>query len=88
MKDIYLKAIETIYRLLAGGDAYDLIVATANSLMREDKTNDEKRAMVKAAVMPIIRSWGKEILSAIIAFAVTSLKREMEKRLEEAQNGR
>lgn len=77
MKSIYYTALESLYRMIAGGQAYDLIVSTATSLMSEDRTNDEKRRMVKNAVMPFIRSWGKDILSAIIAFAVTSIKLEI-----------
>ncbi len=78
METILQKALEAIYKIMAGGDAYDLIVETATILMGEDKTNDEKRQLVKDAVMPILNDLGKAFLSAIIAFAVASIKAQME----------
>ena len=78
METILQKALEAIYKIMAGGDAYDLIVETATILMGEDKTNDEKRQLVKDAVSPILNDLGKAFLSAIIAFAVASIKAQME----------
>ncbi len=77
METILQKALEAIYKIMAGGDAYDLIVETATILMGEDKTNDEKRQLVKDAVSPILNDLGKAFLSAIIAFAVASIKAQM-----------
>lgn len=83
MNTILLTTLEIIYRGLASGKAYDLIVKTVSELMEEDLTNDEKRAKVKAAVMPIMRDFGKAWLSVIIAFAVKTVQLKIE-----AENGR
>lgn len=78
MNDIYMKALEAIYKIIAGENAYNLIVETATTLMDESYSNDEKRQMVKDAVMPLIKDFGKIMLSSIIAFAVSSIKAQME----------
>ena len=82
MNEIYMKALESIYKIITGGKAYDLIIETVSGLMDEDYSNDEKRQMVKDAVMPFVNEFGKAMLSAVIAFAVSSLKTQMEENVK------
>ena len=77
METVLQKALEAIYKMMIGGEAYDVVVLGVEALMDEDMTNDEKRQIVKDAVMPIAKELGKAFLSAIIAFAVASLKAQM-----------
>ena len=87
MESILQKALEAIYRIMIGGEAYDVIVLGAKALMDEELSNDEKRQLVKDAVMPIAKELGKTFLSAIIAFAVSSIKAEMTKEETVPDNG-
>ena len=78
--ELKYKGIEFLYKILVSGEAYKEIVKLASGLMDEDKTNDEKRKEVKDAVMPMVRSFGKFILSSVIAFIVDMIKLNIEKR--------
>ena len=84
METILQKALEAIYKILAGGDAYELIVSTAKVLMDANYDNDTKRKMVRDAVTPIINELGKAFLSSIIAFAVTSIQIQLAKETQHA----
>lgn len=66
--------LEKIIKWLVGGDAFTLITEMVAVLMDEDKTNDEKRKIVKDAVMPIAKNVGKFLLSTAIAYAVDKAK--------------
>ena len=80
MESIILKAIEALYKIAAGGQAYKLMVQTADALMNEEYDNDTKRKMVIDAAMPILKELGKYFAAAIVAFIVDSLKAEAIKR--------
>lgn len=88
MNTVLIKTLELIYKAMSGKEAYDVMVLGATALMDEDLTNDEKRDLVKAAVMPIIRELGKAWLSVIIAFIVKSVQLKMEKENATVQNTR
>lgn len=77
--EIKLIVLERVIKWLTGGEAFEVITSMVNSLMDEDKTNDEKRAEVKKVVMPMLSKLGKLILSTAIAYAVDKAKAELAK---------
>jgi len=79
-----ISLIKKFLEMLLSGDIFATIELTVAELWNKDMTNDEKRAYVKAKVMPFISELGSFFLSTAIAFAVDSMRAELEK---ESKNG-